>query len=353
MANLANTIRHWRAHGIYFRLLGREFRWTLLLVMAILAGGSLLFHFFFEDPQSHVHPDYAEAVFRTFNLMTFNLPDSLPPHPVLRIWCFMVPFLSFAVVSEGVVRLAVLLTSKTSSGGRWAKAMTAVYHNHIILCGMGRLGYWILMELRKMEKDVVIIEKKEDAFGVAEARRLNVPVVIADARDEGVVAELGICKAAAVIAATDDDLTNLEIALDARAVRPDLRVVVRMFNQRIAEKIARHFDIKLIFSTSSIAAPSFAAASLDRYLVNSFYIDDKQLQTVKIMIERGSPLIGKSLGYLRQGRQLTILSHRRHNQEAVLFPAEEITLQERDKVAVLGQSFVVGQLHELNRPREA
>ena len=125
---------------------------------------------------------------------------------------------------------------------------------------------------------------------------------------------------------------------------------MRMFDQRIAEKIARNFDIKLIFNTSAIAAPSFAAATVDRHIVNSFYIDDKQLQTVKLLIGAGSPLIGRPLRRLQEGRQLSILSHRRQNREAGLFPSPDTLLEEGDKVTILAQSFVVGQLHELNRP---
>jgi Trk K+ transport system NAD-binding subunit len=339
-----------RTHLEYLRILSVEFRWTLYLIAAILFLGSLLFHFFQFDPGTQGRPDYTESLYRTAVLMSMNFPDNFPRHPLLRLWCFAVPLLSFAVVSEAVVRLAVLLTSKASSGRRWIKAMIAVDENHIILCGLGRVGHCILQELKKMGKDVAVVEIKETAFGVSEARRRNIPVIIEDARNEQVLVDLGIHKAQAVIAATDNDLANLEIALDARALRPGIRVVVRMFDQQIAQKIARGFDIKLIFSTAAIAAPSFAAATVDRTLVNSFYIDDKQLQTVKLTIGPGSALIGKPLGFLSQGRQLSILSHRRHNQEAVLFPGADDILRENDRVTVLAQAFVIGQLHQLNSP---
>jgi voltage-gated potassium channel len=339
-----------RAHLEYLRILLSEFKWTLLLVGAVLFLGSLLFHFFQVDPSTGLRPDYVDALYRTFVLMSMNFPDAFPPHPLLRVWCFAVPFLSFILVSEAVVRLAVLLSSRAGSGRRWVRAMVATFENHIILCGLGRLGFSILGELLKMGKDVAVVEIKEDAYGVSQARRMNVPIVIGDARDEHILVDLGIDKAQAVIAATNSDMANLEIALDARNLRPGVRVVVRMYDQQVGEKIARSFDIKLIFSTSAIAAPSFAAATVDRTLVNSFYIDDKQLQTVKLLVGPGSILIGKPLRFLRERRQLSILSHRRYNQEAVLFPSEDVILQEKDKVAVLAQSAVIGELHQLNQP---
>lgn len=332
----------------YVRILFAEFRLTLLLVAGILVTGSLLFHAFQQHTGTREPLDYAESLYRTFILMAMSFPDDLPAHPVLRIWCFAVPFLSFLVVSEGIVRLAVLLSSKSAAGRRWVMAMMATYDRHVILCGLGRLGFSILQELQKQGTQVVVIDRTEDAFGVGAARKMGVPVVIEDARDERVLRELAIDRAQAVIAVTDNDLANLEIALDARELRPDIRVVVRMFDQRIAEKIARNFNIKLVFSPSAMAAPSFAAATAERTLVNSFYIDDKQLQTVKLRIRAGSALVGRTLAFLAEGRQLSILSHRRKGHEAHLFPPDDIVLAEDDKVAVLAQSHVVGQLHDLN-----
>ena len=100
-----------------------------------------------------------------------------------------------------------------------------------------------------------------------------------------------------------------------------------------------------------IAAPPLAGATIDRALINSFYIDDKQLQTVKFTIGRNSQLIGKPLGSLQEQHRLRILSHRRHNQEVVLFPPDETMLQENDRIAILAQSAVIGHLHTLNQDR--
>jgi voltage-gated potassium channel len=337
-----------RTNVVYLRILLLEFKLTLGLIALILLAGSLLFHFDYVDRATGARPDYGESLYRTFVLMTMNFPDDFPAHPALRVWCIAVPLISFLVVSEAVVRLAVLLTSKASSGKRWVKAMVAACDNHVILCGMGRLGLSIMRELHRMGKEVVVVDKSEDALGIAEARRLGIPAIIEDARDEQVLVDLGIQRAHSVIAVTDNDLANLEIALDARSLRPGIRVIVRMFDQHIAEKIARSFDIKLVFSPSALAAPSFAAATIDRAVINSFYIDDKQLQTVKLIVRAGSELIGKPLAFLSEGRQLRILSHRRRNREAVLFPPDDTILQEDDKIAILGQSSTLGQLHRLN-----
>ena len=85
----------------------------------------------------------------------------------------------------------------------------------------------------------------------------------------------GLEDARAIIACTDVDLTNVEIALDAREIRPDIRVVLRLFDQRLAAKITAGFDIQLAFSAASLAAPAFAAAAVDPTVRNSFYVGER------------------------------------------------------------------------------
>ena len=58
------------------------------------------------------------------------------------------------------------------------------------------------------------------------------------------------------------------------------------------------------------------------------------------------------VGLLEAGRQVSILPHRRRNREAELFPSEGVALQAEGRVAVLGQSHLIGQLHALNQPGE-
>jgi voltage-gated potassium channel len=89
-----------------------------------------------------------------------------------------------------------------------------------------------------------------------------------------VLLKAGLERASAVIACTNDDLTNVEIAIDAREVRSDIRIVMRLFDQGLASKISHSFDIDAAFSASALAAPAFAAAAVDPSVRDSFYVDD-------------------------------------------------------------------------------
>jgi voltage-gated potassium channel len=77
--------------------------------------------------------------------------------------------------------------------------------------------------------------------------------------------------AAAIICATNDDLANLNVALDARKVNPAVRVVLRLFDDDLVERVRENFRAEA-HSTSALAAPAFALTALDPRIVHSFHV---------------------------------------------------------------------------------
>ena len=111
-----------------------------------------------------------------------------------------------------------------------------------------------------------------------------------------VLLKAGIEDARALIACTDADLTNMEIALDAREIRPDMRIVLRLFDQRLAAKITKGFDIQLAFSAAALAAPAFAAAAaVDPTVRNSFYVHDRLYVYADFWIPKTSSLVEQTV----------------------------------------------------------
>ena len=87
-------------------------------------------------------------------------------------------------------------------------------------------------------------------------------VILGDARDPVLLERAGLSTCDAVIAATDSDVVNLEIALDARQARPDVALVVRMFDPTLAEEVEHALAVRRALSVSSLAAPAFAGAAI-------------------------------------------------------------------------------------------
>jgi hypothetical protein len=133
------------------------------------------------------------------------------------------------------------------------------YKNHIILCGLGRLGYFIADELQKTGQRIVVIESNQESASIEYFRNLNVDVYIGNARQPDVLQDVGAENCRALISVINDDYANLEIGLNARYFQPDLRLVLRIFDESMADVIKENFDIHLTKSMSFIAAQKFAS----------------------------------------------------------------------------------------------
>ena len=97
---------------------------------------------------------------------------------------------------------------------------------HVIVCGIGNVGFRVVEELLKQGERVVAIERSRDNAFIATARREGVPVIIGEATVPEVLRQARAATARAVIAATSKELVNLEIGLMVRELNPTQRAVV-------------------------------------------------------------------------------------------------------------------------------
>jgi Trk K+ transport system NAD-binding subunit len=84
-----------------------------------------------------------------------------------------------------------------------------------------------------------------------------------DATKDATLDHCNLTHAEALVALTDSDTNNLEVALGARARNPELRIVMRCQEAEFASAIARHFGIDHTYGTAPLAAP--AVAGLARF----------------------------------------------------------------------------------------
>ena len=129
--------------------------------------------------------------------------------------------------------------------------------NHVIVCGLGRLGYFIAEELLKRGEKIIIIEMNENSEHIDYFRRLGAEVYVGNARLPRVLKDANICEAKAVMSVINEDYINLEIGLNARSFKPDVRLILRIFDESMAEQIKEHLDIHLTLSMSAVADGKF------------------------------------------------------------------------------------------------
>ncbi|MEU3172185.1 MULTISPECIES: TrkA family potassium uptake protein [unclassified Streptomyces] len=173
---------------------------------------------------------------------------------------------------------------------------------HVVLLGLGKIGTRVLTRLRELHIPVVCVEADPEARGMATARRLGVPVVLGDVTQEGVLEAAKIHRADAFLALTSVDTTNLEAVLYARAVRADLRVVLRLYDDEFATAVYRtlraaHPDaVTRSRSVSHLAAPAFAGAMMGRQILGAIPVERRVLLFAALTVGGHPQLEGKTVG---------------------------------------------------------
>jgi Trk K+ transport system NAD-binding subunit len=132
--------------------------------------------------------------------------------------------------------------------------------DHVVICGGGKIGSAVMNLLTAAGKHVIVIDPKPDATLVRRAREHDLDLLTGDAHRDDALDLCDIPNATAVLALTDNDAVNLEIALAARARSGDVPLVVRMENDAFARATAAIFGIAT-FSPAALTAPALADLS--------------------------------------------------------------------------------------------
>ncbi|MGI5447652.1 potassium channel family protein [Streptomyces sp. CA-243310] len=172
---------------------------------------------------------------------------------------------------------------------------------HVVLLGLGKIGARVLARLRELDIPVVCIESDPEARGVALARRLHVPVVIGDVTDEGVLEAARIHRAHSLLAMTSSDTTNLEAALYARSVKPEVRVVMRLYDDDFATAVYRTLRaahpgaLTRSRSVTHLAAPAFAGAMMGRQILGAIPVERRVLLFAAVEVAGHPELDGRTI----------------------------------------------------------
>jgi Trk K+ transport system NAD-binding subunit len=213
-------------------------------------------------------------------------------------------------------------------------AMTQRLRGHVVVCGLGNVGYRVVEEIASLGLPVAATEIDSDAPFVAAARRLGVPTLIEDARASETLRSLHVDTARCLVVATNDDVANLETALNALALNPDLRVVLRLFDPDLAARVERTFGIHISRSVSGLAAPAFATAAIGERIIATTSAGTRVLVFAQLDVEAGSGVENTTVGALEGGAEARVIFLRCGGRD-VWRPAAGTVLRAGDELVVV------------------
>lgn len=324
-------------------------------ILVVLAVGSAIF---FEVVAGLLPLD---AVSYAITLLTgASLPaniEAASKNEALRIYAIFLSLVGAAIVAVvyAFITDALIRSRLLQTLGR--RTVPANIHDHVIVAGLGSIGYRVALGIAARGVPVVVVEVSDEGSFVSPARAAGIPVVIGDARHPEVLDELRLDNARALVAATSDDLVNLSAALNARALRPDLRVVVRLFDPDFAIRVQRGFKIRFTRSVSHLAAPAFAAAAIRSEVVATMPVGENRVVLfARLRVPKGSALEGRLASSLGGAGALRILAVADPGSEVARwdFPADEV-MDAGEEIVVAATRAGLGDLLQLaaNQPSPA
>jgi Trk K+ transport system NAD-binding subunit len=132
-----------------------------------------------------------------------------------------------------------------------------------VICGADSLAYRLAEELvnRHNGEVTVIVQSRAGRYGALISRLSGVHVLEADRPHPEAFAEIDLSTVDALALVESNDVANIDAALAAHEINPNLRMVVRMFNSSLGAGVAE-LPYCTVVSDGALAAPAFVAAAL-------------------------------------------------------------------------------------------
>ncbi|MFG1889548.1 NAD-binding protein [Micromonospora sp. NPDC049051] len=239
----------------------------------------------------------------------------------------LIPLIT-AVVVDGVVNARLALHSGRIQPER---------SGHVVVVGLGNVGTRVMAQLCDFGVEVVAIDKLPEPRGGALARRLGVPLIVGDAALAETLESASVGNCQALVVVSTDDETNLQAALNGLAVNPEIQVVLRLFDGHFAERIQQAFGIGVSRSVSYLAAPSFAAALLDRAVIATIPVGRHALLVTEVSVAAGSALDGRPIAAVGRTESVRLLAHARAGQRLDWAPDARLVIVAGDRLTVVAR----------------
>lgn len=314
-----------------------------VLLLAVVVLSAVAVYMWLGGPQVTLLDAVYMAV---ITITTVGYGEIVDTHanPALRLFNIF-----FILVGIGImlyvfsVSTAFIVEGELNDFFRRRKMMKQIrdMNDHLIICGAGETGTYLVKELLKTGDVFMVIDHDE-----AQIERMSqlgeFPVLKGEASDESVLALARIHHARALASVLPEDKDNLLITVTARQMNPSLRIVARCADSRMIDKLLRH-------GANSAISPNMIgglrlASELIRPSVVSFLdvmLRDQAgtMRVEEIPVTEGSTWIGKKLREvaMQDRYDLLTLAIRKGEGDVKFNPREETLVAKGDVVVVMGE----------------
>ncbi len=194
-----------------------------------------------------------------------ELPDGFTD--AQRMWTLFSIYLTVISWLYGIGKILSLMQDSAFRNAvkenQFTRSVSQIMEPFYIICGYGDTGTQLVKALTQREIRAVVIDYDINRINEleTESQKIDVPGICSDARLTHTLKEAGLLNRSChgIIAITDNDSSNLKIAITAKLLRPGLKVVCRTETHDSAANMSS-FGTDHIFNPFDTFAEQFALA---------------------------------------------------------------------------------------------
>jgi voltage-gated potassium channel len=211
---------------------------------------------------------------------------------------------------------------------------------HYVVCGIGMVGLYIVHELYETKRPQIVIDTDPLKFDLLKMRNMDVPFLLGDATENEHLERALIREAKGLFATTNSDNDNIVIALTAKQINPNLRVVCRCNDTKNTDKIKRA-GADTVVALNYIGGLRMAAEMIrphaTDFLESMLRDREHPLRVEEARVPGESPYVGKRIEELQLENMgnLLLLAIRKGEGEWIYNPAPSVVLEKDMRLIVL------------------
>lgn len=259
---------------------------------------------------------FFDALYQSVTTVTTVGFREVPDDPSTTFRLFTIVLL-LGGVGGALYALGVLIESFIEGaiserfGRRRMERELAAQHDHVIVCGWGRVGRAIAGALTAEGSPAIVVVDRDPE----RAASVSGLVVHGDATDEGVLREAGVERCRALVAALHTDADNVYVTLAARRLRPDLFIVARA-RVEAAEALLTQAGANRVVNPQAIGGARMAALVAQPHVADfldvAMHDAGLEFRLTELEVSARSEIVGKSLrdAHLRDATGALVLAVR-------------------------------------------
>ena len=319
---------------------------TLMIMIAVLIlAGTFTY-------QSLLNITYLDALYMTvITISTVGYTEVAEMTAQAKIFSIFLIMISIGTVGYLASEL-VSLFSRGYMQDTWRMKKMAKeilnLHNHIILCGAGKTGHYILKYFLDQNVPFVVVDCDKDVLEALKEQ--DISYVEGNATEDETLEKAGLEKARGLIAVLPTDEDNVLAVLTARQMKQNLTIVSKAIKKTSHDKLKKA-GADLTVSPNEIGGRRLATMIMKPSVVSfvDTILEDSQIMVdvEDITITEESPFLGQKLKDLNVllKKDLMIVGIKR--EEDFLFnPNLDTSLDLGDTLIMIGQTE---QLDKLNK----